>query len=191
MVGYNYDGGGSKRMTTDEREATRALGGIALIGGLTYLWLTSKPSVLPARDLTLFAGGAYQERGTGFVLQPLNVRSADKQELVGFNPNSEINIFAIHNGEDSLTATIKATFNDGSTKSVSKSETMRTTSMRDNKNTEQQYGEGVVQSSFDIEPNTDFDKEINQDGKSITEYSVTLNVSGKGKTKTIAFIVGA
>ena len=52
MVGYNYDGGGSKRMTTDEREATRALGGIALIGGLTYLWLTSKPSVLPARDLT-------------------------------------------------------------------------------------------------------------------------------------------
>ena len=63
--------------------------------------------------------------------------------------------------------------------------------MRDNKNTEQQYGEGVVQSSFDIEPNTDFDKEINQDGKSITEYSVTLNVSSKGKTKTIAFIVGA
>ena len=73
--------------------------------------------------------------------------------------------------EKTATATIKATFNDGSTKSVSKSETMRTTSMRD---TEQQYGEGVVQSSFDIEPNTDFDKEINQDGKSITEYSVTL-----------------
>ena len=40
MVGYNYDMDKSKKMTADEREATRALGGIAILGGLGYLWLT-------------------------------------------------------------------------------------------------------------------------------------------------------
>lgn len=180
MVGYNFDGGGSKRMTTDEREATRALGGIALLGGIGYLYLTSKAPARPVKALTLFSAGAFQERGSGFVIQNVDVKNPAKQTLVGFDTNQPINIFATHNGEDSLTAVINVKFQDGSSKSISKSETSRVAD-----------GETAFRSSFDIEPNIDFDKEIIQDGNSISEYTVTLNVSGKGKTKTIAFIVGA
>ena len=85
MVGYNFDGGGSKRMTTDEREATRALGGIALLGGIGYLYLTSKAPARPVKALTLFSAGAFQERGSGFVIQNVDVKNPAKQTLVGFD----------------------------------------------------------------------------------------------------------
>lgn len=180
MVGYNFDGGGSKRMTPDEREATRAIGGIALLGGLGYLYLTSKAPITPVKELTLFSAGAFQERGSGFVIQNVDVKDPEKQTLIGFDTNKAINIFASHNGQDSLTAVINVKFQDGSSKSISKSETSRTSER-----------EGVFRSSFDIEPTIDFDKELIEDGNSISEYTVTLNVSDKGKTRTIAFIVGA
>lgn len=180
MVGYNYDMDKSQKMTPDEREATRALGGIAILGGLGYLWLTRQESPKLTSVLTIFSAGAFQQRGMGTVIQIIDMKLKEKQTLVGFGLDQSININCVHNGSEAMTSLVKVTFQDGSTKSVSKSESSRTTER-----------DGAVRSSFDIDPNIDFEKEIIQDGNSISEYSVTLNVSGKGQTKTVAFIVGA
>jgi hypothetical protein len=180
MTGYNYDMTKSQKMTPDEREATRALGGIAILGGLGYLWLTRQDTPRPLGTLTLLSAGAFQERGLGSVIQIVDMKNNAKQTLVGFATNEPINIFGIHNGSSAMTALVKVTFQDGSTKSISKSESNRITE-----------GDGAVRSSFDIDPKIDFEKELTLDGNSISEYTVTLNVSGKGQTKTVAFIVGA
>ena len=180
MVGYNYDIDKSQKMTPDEREATRALGGIAILGGLGYLWLTRQESPATMTTLNMFSVGAFQQRGMGTVIQIVDLKEKEKQTLVGFNLNAAININCVHNGSEAMTALVKVTFQDGSTKSVSKSESNRTTE-----------GDGAVRSSFDIEPTIDFEKELMDNGKSISKYTVTLNVSGKGLTQAIAYIVGA
>ena len=191
MTGWNYDISKSQKMTTDEREAVRAVGGLAILGGLGYLWITRK-TPLVVKGLKIFEAGAFQERGEGFTLQQYNLEVGGVQTLPGFNINQEIEIFAVHNGEDSLKAVIEAEFTDGSKKSVSKSESKRSsTQYAESESATEEFGEGAVTSSINIEPNTDFETEIMGNGKSISKYSVTLNVSGKGLTQAIAYIVGA
>ena len=191
MTGWNYDISKSQKMTTDEREAVRAVGGLAILGGLGYLWITRK-TPLVVKGLKIFEAGAFQERGEGFTLQRYNLEVGGVQTLPGFNINQEIEIFAVHNGEDSLKAVIEAEFTDGSKKSVSKSESKRSsTQYAESESATEEFGEGAVTSSINIEPNTDFETEIMGNGKSISKYSVTLNVSGKGLTQAIAYIVGA
>ena len=181
MVGYNYDMNKSKKMTADEREATRALGGIAILGGLGYLWLTRQEVPKAPGIVKMYSAGAFQLRGaSSTVTSVVDVNGDADQQLVGYATNEAINIFSVHSGSNALTAVVKAEFQDGSTRSVSKTESTRASE-----------GEGIVRSSFDIDPNIDFQKEIIEDGNSISQYTVTLNVSGKGQTKSIRFIVGA
>jgi len=183
MTGWNYDIATDKRMTPEERDANTAMGGLLLAGGLGYLWLTRTSSdTVVEKNLKLYSAGASQETGLTSVSGQIELsgKTAEDNRLMGFNPNNEINIWAVHNGEDSMNATVKATFDDGSTKSITKQESKRVS-----------QGENKVISDFDISPRTDFEKETTQDGKSISNYTVTLNVSGKGVRLARAYIVGA
>ena len=187
MVGWNYDLDKSQRMTPDEREALRTLGGLTIVGGLGYLWLTRDRPIAPSPNLKVYDAGAFQERGTSFTISRYEVKETAEQTLTGFVLGEDIEIFAVHNGEG-LTANIQATFNDGSTHSITKNESKQTSTQYSN--TGQEYAEGVVTASINLEPNVDFEQQI-IDGKSISKYTVVLNVSGKGLKTAIRFTIGA
>ena len=191
MVGWNYEVDKSQKMTTDEKEALRALGGIALLGSLGYLWLTRETPIV-TKGLNIYEAGAFQERGEGFTLQRYNISESGTQTLPGFAVMQEIELFAVHNGKDPLKAVIEAEFTDGSKKSVTKAESKRSsTQYGDSESASEEFGKGAVTSSINIEPTIDFEKELMDNGKSISKYRVTLNVSDTGLTKAIAYIVGA
>ena len=187
MVGWNYDLDKSQKMTTDEREALRTLGGITILGGLGYLWLTRDKPIVVSEELKVYDAGAFQERGTGFSISRYDVKEGGEQTLPGFVLANAIEIFAVHNG-DGFTANIEATFNDGSTHSITKSESKQTSTQYSS--TGQEYAAGAVTGSIDLDPNIDFEKEI-IGGKSISKYTVVLNVSGKGVKSAIRFTIGA
>jgi|MDSV01.2.fsa_nt_gb hypothetical protein len=191
MVGWNYDIDKSQKMTADEREALRTLGGIAILGGFGYLWLT-RQTPLSTKGLNLFDAGAFQDRAhKGFTITKYDLRETNEQTLSGFDLTAPIEIFAVHNGDD-MNANIEATFSDGSTRSITKAQTSKTSNQfADADSTTDDFGDDVVNTSLEIDPITDFKDETVKDTKTISKYTVTLNVSGKGLTKAIRFTIGA
>jgi hypothetical protein len=99
---------------------------------------------------------------------------------VDTNLNSQLVIWCIHNAEDEISVFLEATFDDSSTATKTLPESSR----------EGESG-GFVQSMINIDPQFLFDDQININGRSITKYTITLNVSGKGKRLALQFTIGA
>jgi hypothetical protein len=107
-------------------------------------------------------------------------QSEGVQNLGGHNLNSQLVIWCIHNAEDEISVFLEATFDDSSTATKTLPESSR----------EGESG-GFVQSMINIDPQFLFDDQININGRSITKYTITLNVSGKGKRLALQFTIGA